>query len=180
MPEPEKRQREYDSAMKEYVATMMATHHTQAEMGYEEGVLLGLSHNAMKDRVAKRMRSERILHELGLTPDVGNTDKELPNVDEDHQKKLQMNDSSSQKVARKRKQRTVVADESSSSSEDSSDSDSESGSDNSSDESVAENGADDSSSSSSSSSSGSEGEEESGDDSSDSSNDSEDSDSNSD
>jgi hypothetical protein len=176
MPEPEKRQREYDSAMKEYVATMMATHNTHAEMGYEEGILLGLSHDAMKERVAKRMRSERILHELGSTPDVGNTDKELLNVNEDDQKKFQMKDSCSQKVARKRKQRTVVADESSSSSEDSSDSDSESDSDDSPDESTAENGADDSSSSSSSSSSGSEGEADS-DDSSDSSDDS-DSDSN--
>jgi hypothetical protein len=171
MANADKKQREYDAAMKEYVATMTAVN-ASANMGYEEGVLLGLSDAAMAKRVAKRTRAEQILAELG-TPGDGSrlTDKDM-NGDNDSQKRLRTNDGSSQKVARKRKQRTVTVDDETSSS-DSDDSD-----DNSSDESTAENdGGNDTSSSSSSSSSGSNSEEEdSEEDSEDSSEDSEDDD----
>lgn len=175
MPEPEKRQREYDAAMKKYVETMVSSH-SPVEMGYEEGFLLGFSEQTMKERVAKRMRSEQILHELARMPTV---EKEVVNGDDDSLKRVRMNDGSSQKVARKRKQRTATVDEESSSSDESSDSESESDSDGSSNGSPDGSSSggeerDDTSSSSSSSSSGS-GEE--GDSENESSEDSEDSDS---
>jgi hypothetical protein len=133
MSERDKKQREYDAAMSEYVATMTAAN-ASSKMGYEEGVLLGLSDAAMAERVAKRMRVERILKELE-TPDEGKAEAEAnmqPSVvsgpkmsysDDDSQKRLRMNDGSSQKVVRKRKQRTAAAD-GDTSSEDSSDSES--------------------------------------------------------
>jgi hypothetical protein len=139
-------------------------------MGYEEGVLLGLSDAAMAKRVARRTRAEQILAELGTSQDSSDiTDKAVMNGDNDSQKRLRMNDGSSQKVARKRKQRTlnVEVDSSSSYSDDSDD--------NSSEESTAENGGGDDTSSSSSSSSDSE-EEDSAEDSGDSSEDTEDDD----
>jgi WKF domain len=170
MAAPDKKQREYDAAMKEYVATMTAVN-ASSKMGYEEGVLLGLSDAAMAKRVAKRTRAEQILAELGTSQDGSEiTDKDM-NGDNDSQKRLRMNDGSSQKVARKRKQRTVTVDDETSSS-DSGDSD-----DDTSDESTAENDrGDDTSSSSSSSSSGSDSEEDSQEGSEDSSEDSEDDD----
>lgn len=156
MENSEQRKREYDIAMNEYVATMMA-----AEVGpnvrYEEGILLGLSDLAMPKRVTKRKRVERVLAELTSgegKPNGGTTgEKDLVTGDNESQKRLRMNDGSSQKVVRKRKQRTAVVDDETSSEEDSSDSD-----DSSSDESTTQrdNPDDTSSSSSSSSSSGSE------------------------
>jgi hypothetical protein len=168
MAEADKKQREYDAAMKEYIATMTAAN-ASSKMGYEEGVLLGLSDVAMAKRVAKRTRAEQILAELGTSQgSSGITEKDMINGDNDSQKRLRMNDGPPQKVARKRKQRTVTV-EDDTSSNDSNDSD-----DNSSDESMAENDGGDDTSSSSSSSSGTDSEEE------DSEEDSEDSSENSD
>jgi hypothetical protein len=153
MGELEKRQREYDAAMKEYVATMTFAE-ASPKMGYEEGVLLGLSDSAMENRVAKRMRAEEVLAELSRSPDGSGVSKPDVKGDEDSEKRVRMNNGSSQKVARKRKQRTINLDSDASSSDDSSDSDE------SSDESTAQNDeGDDTSSSSSSSSSGSDSEE---------------------
>jgi hypothetical protein len=156
MENSEQRKREYDVAMNEYVATMMA-----AEVGpnvrYEEGVLLGLSDLAMPTRVAKRKRVERVLAELasgeGETNGGSIGGKDMVMGDDENQKRLRMNDGSSQKVIRKRKQRTAVVDDETNSEEDSSDSD-----DSSSDELTTQRDdpEDTSSSSSSSSSSGSE------------------------
>lgn len=154
MADADKKQREYDSAMKEYVATMTAAN-ASSKMGYEEGILLGLSDAAMAKRVAKRTRAEQMLAELGASQDSSDTtDRDMMNGDNDSQKRLRMNDGSFQKVARKRKQRTVTVEDDTSSSE------SDDSEDSSSDESTAENdGGDDTSSSSSSSSSGSDSEE---------------------
>ena len=161
MAERDKRQREYDLEIKEYVATMTAANASK-KMGYEEGVLLGLSDYAMADRVAKRLRAEQILADLGTEregkeeePAVGGP--KLTYDEADISEGLRKNDGSSQKLARKRKQRTMAEDEDTSSSDDSSDSDSTSD-----DDSAVPPGCqegDDSSSSSSSSSSGEEEEE---------------------
>ncbi|KAH7407602.1 hypothetical protein BKA64DRAFT_693792 [Cadophora sp. MPI-SDFR-AT-0126] len=152
MVHPEKRQREYDVAMEEYVATMIAANAPE-EMGYEEGILLGLSDKAMEGRVAKRMRTEKILAILASTPEPSRTIPAKVSGEDAPQKGLQAKDEAPQKVARKRKQRTVVTIDDSDSSSESSDSDS------SSDDSTAQNEQEeDSSSSSSSSSSDSESE----------------------
>jgi hypothetical protein len=119
MPDKEQRQRDYDAAMKEYVATMTAAS-ASSNIGYEEGVLLGLSDKAMEKRATRRMRSERILAELG--EDRTSITEAATNGDEDNQKRLRMSDGGAQKLARKRKQRTVVMDDETSSSESSSDS----------------------------------------------------------
>ncbi|KAL2073315.1 hypothetical protein VTL71DRAFT_10639 [Oculimacula yallundae] len=158
MAHPDKRQREYDVAMEEYVATMTAASAPQ-ELGYEEGILLGLSDKAMEGRVAKRMRTERILAILASTPErSGGTTPAKGNGDKEPQEPLQKKDEAPQKVARKRKQRTVITIDDSSSSDDSSETDS------SSDDSTAQNDQEeDSSSSSSSSSSESDSEEDSDD-----------------
>ncbi|KAH7356798.1 hypothetical protein BKA65DRAFT_495461 [Rhexocercosporidium sp. MPI-PUGE-AT-0058] len=146
MVHPDKRQREYDVAMDEYVATMTAANAPE-EIGYEEGVLLGLSDKAMEGRVAKRMRTEKILAILASTPERSGTTPAKVNGDGETQKALQAKDEVPQKVARKRKQRTVITIDDSDSSDESSDSDS------SSDDSTAQNDQEDDSSSSSSSSS---------------------------
>ncbi|PVH84551.1 hypothetical protein DL98DRAFT_512447 [Cadophora sp. DSE1049] len=162
MVHPEKRQREYDVAMEEYVATMTAANAPE-EMGYEEGILLGLSDKAMEGRVAKRMRTEKILAILASTPEPSGTIPAKVSGGEAPQKELQVKDEAPQKVARKRKQRTVITIDDSDSSSESSDSDS------SSDDSTAQNEQEeDSSSSSSSSSSDSDSGEEDSDDSEDS------------
>jgi hypothetical protein len=164
----EKKQKEYEAAMEKYARDMTATD-ASSQVGYEEGILLGLSDEGMAKRVAKRTRAEQILRELaaGQDPSEVIAKDDMANGDNDSQKRLRMNDGSTQKVARRRKQRTAAVDTSSSESEDSED--------DSSDDSVSENdGGDDTSSSSSSSSSASSSEEdESPDDSDDSSEDSE-------
>jgi hypothetical protein len=160
MENSEQRKMDYDVAMKEYVATMMS-----AEVGpnvrYEEGVLLGLSDLAMPTRVAKRKRVERVLAELasggGETNGGSTGEKDTVMGDDESQKRLRMNDGSSQKVIRKRKQRTAIVDDETSSEEDSSDSD-----DSSSDESTTQRDNPEDTSSSSSSSSSSSGSEDSG------------------
>lgn len=166
MVHPEKRQREYDVAMEDYVATMArAEIVVPEEVGYEEGILLGLSDKDMELRVAKRMRTEKILAILASTPERSGGAPAKVNGEENAQKGVQAKDEAPQKVARKRKQRTVITIDSSD--------DSSSDSDSSSDDSTAQNDQEeDSSSSSSSSSSESESGEES-----DSSEDSEDSES---
>jgi WKF domain len=153
MENSEQRKRVYDVAMNEYVTTMMAAD-VGPNVGYE-GVLLGLSDAAMPTRVAKRKRVERILAVLGSGEGevIGTGEKEVVIADDESQKRLRMNDGSSQKVVRKRKQRTMVVDDESSSEEDSSDSE-----EGSSEESTTQrDDPEDTSSNSSSSSSGSEG-----------------------
>jgi len=168
----EKKQKEYDAAIEKYAEDMAATD-ASSRVGYEEGVLLGLSDEGMAKRVAKRTRVEQILRELaaGQNPSEVIAKDDMANGDNDSQKRLRMNDGSTQKVARRRKQRTATM-------EDTSSSESEDSEDDSSDDSVSENdgGNDTSSSSSSSSSDSSSEEEESSDDSEDSSEDSEDGD----
>ncbi|KAL5324228.1 hypothetical protein ACEPPN_008772 [Leptodophora sp. 'Broadleaf-Isolate-01'] len=146
MVHPEKRQREYDVAMEEYVATMTAAN-VPEEMGYEAGILLGLSDKAMEGRVAKRMRTERILATLASTPEQNGTAAAKVNEGDDTPKGPHVKNEVPQKVARKRKQRTVITIDDSDSSDESSDSDS------SSDDSTAQNDQEEDSSSSSSSSS---------------------------
>ncbi|TVY46608.1 hypothetical protein LOCC1_G001840 [Lachnellula occidentalis] len=153
MENAEQRKRDYGVAMNEYVATMVAAE-VGPDVDYEEGVLLGLSDIAMPMRIAKRKRVEMILVILGSGEGEisGTGDKEVVIGDDESQKRLRLNDGSSQKVIRKRKQRTMAADDESSSEEDSSDSD-----ESTSDESTTRRGdTEDTSSSSSSSSSGSE------------------------
>lgn len=162
MADRDKRQREYDMAMKEYVATMTVADASKT-MGYEEGVLLGLSDAAMADRVAKRMRAEQIFAELdmpgeGMGEASGVSGPKMSYDDDDSQKRLRMSDGSLQKVVRKRKQRTATADDDTSSSDESSDS--ESNSDDDSEPINRHAQVESSSSSSSSSSSGSEDEDE--------------------
>jgi hypothetical protein len=162
MPGPEQRKRDYDAAIRDYVETMIVSN-SPVELGYEEGVLLGLSDQSMKERVAKRIRSELILHKLGSVPESQIPQKEMVNGDDSNQNKGRANEG---KVARRRKQRTAAADEDSSSSEES-DSDSDSNSDSDSDSEGSSDGsssgeeARDDTSSSSSSSSGSDSEEDS-------------------
>lgn len=153
MSDPDKKQKDYDTAMNEYVATMTAIN-APARMGYEEGAMLGLSDAAMAGRVAKRMRAERILAELASSPERDSNGIALISQ-EDKSKRIRLDDGSAFKVARKRKQRTVMDVESSSSESDSSDSE---------EEEVTEKAGEkeDTSSSSSSSSSESESESESG------------------
>jgi len=119
-----KRCQDYDNACTEYVATMTSVD-MSSRMGYEEGLLSNLSDYAMKERVAKRIRAEQILAELAAGGDIEGGKPEVVNGDNDSQKRVRMNDGSSQKVARKRKQRTITVDSDSSSS-DSSDSDTDS------------------------------------------------------
>jgi hypothetical protein len=104
----ERKQREYEIACKEYVAIMTATDASK-NMSYEEGVLLGLSDVAMKTRVAKRVRAETILTELGAgatveeaeeraTPrDSGLTYSDEVLADDGGHKRLRLNDGSTQK-----------------------------------------------------------------------------------
>jgi hypothetical protein len=154
MGDKDKRQREYDTALAEYVATVTA-YEVPSNMGYEEGVLLGLSDAAMGSRMVKRLRAEQILAELAQEGQGVVAETEIvteahgEDGDDESQKRLRMNDGSTEKLRRKRKQRTMMVDDSSSS-EDSSDSESSS-----SDESASDGAmevADDTSSSSSSSS----------------------------
>jgi hypothetical protein len=189
MADRDKRQREYDFVMKEYIATMTATN-VPKKMGYEEGVLMGLSDVAMASRVAKRMRAEQILAELEAgTYGEGNEEasakprskvtysqEHQEDIGEtDSQKRLRMNNGSSQKVVRKRKQRTTAADDDMSSSDESSDS--ESSSDDDPETPPGRHAGIETSSSSSSSSSSSESDDEDDDDEDDEEDESEDSDS---
>ncbi|KAF7898379.1 hypothetical protein EAF00_004825 [Botryotinia globosa] len=122
MADSSKRQREYDLAMNEYIASMTAGG-ASSRMGYEEGVLMGLSDAAMAPRMAKRMRAEQILAELGSSSSEETTDTqttETESVATDGEKRLRLNDGTPQKIGRKRKQRTLAADDSSSSESDSS------------------------------------------------------------
>ncbi|CZR60461.1 related to SRP40 Suppressor of mutant AC40 of RNA polymerase I and III [Phialocephala subalpina] len=162
----ERQQRDYDLAMKEHVAEMTALN-APSSMGYEEGVLLGLSDRAMAKRVAKRLRAERVLEELASSPDGTGASAANGDDDESSQKRLRYSDDTPQlKAPRKRKQRTAAEDDSSSSSDDSSDSDEDSSDDSAEQEDQGEDGDDDTSSSSSSSSSESNSEEGNSDDSS--------------
>ena len=163
MVDMEAKQEEYDTALKEYVATMTVKD-ASSKLGYEEGILLGLSDAAMAKRAAKRMRAEQILSALGDTESEAEPAKDTTGLigDDDSQKRLRLNNGSSQRISRRRKQRTLAVEESSSSSQESSDSDSESDSDESSSDESSERDAahrtarEDTSSSSSSSSSDSE------------------------
>lgn len=135
MSDRDKKQREYNAAMTEYVATV-TMRDAHPAVGYEEGMAMNLSDSAMRERVGKRMRAERILAQLGRDPEQNQTTNAAEN---DSRKRMKLNDGSVQKPARKRKQRTAAAvgdDDTSSSSgsdesssDDSSDSDSEDSSD---------------------------------------------------
>lgn len=152
------RKREYDEAMREYVATMMVAE-VGPDVNYEEGQLLGLSDVAMQAKVAKRKRAERVLAELSsgeedTTVFVKGDKEEVSTGDDGNQKRLRMSDGTVQKVVRKRKQRTAVMDDDGmSSEEDSSDSEASSSGESTS---LRDDTEDTSSSSASSSSSGSE------------------------
>ncbi|KAK6599632.1 proteasome subunit alpha type 6 [Botrytis cinerea] len=94
MADSSKRQREYDLAMNEYVASMTAAG-ASSQMGYEEGVIMGLSDVAMAPRMAKRMRAEQILAELGSSSSEETTDTqatETESVATDGEKRLRLND----------------------------------------------------------------------------------------
>jgi hypothetical protein len=159
-----KKEAEFEAELKEHVAAMTALE-AGPNIGYEEGVLLGLSDYAMKARMAKRMRADRILEELaygGGQVEASGFNAATVGVedDESQKKRLKINEEPAQPAARrKRKQRTAAVDDSSSSS-DSSSSDDDSTDDDSEDDNGAggsqrpeETVADDTSSSSSSSSS---------------------------
>ncbi|KAM3075114.1 hypothetical protein ACMFMG_007429 [Clarireedia jacksonii] len=167
MSDKNKRQREYDVAMDEYVATMTAAG-ASSRLGYEEGVLMGLSDSAMSARVAKRMRSEQILAELGSSSsdDTAETQTtETESVVTDGEKRLRLNDGSTHKIGRRRKQRTLADVDNSSSSSDSSSNSDDSSSEDESSAPGDSSGDSTSSSSSSSSDSDSDDEESSSDDS---------------
>jgi len=116
--------REYDQACTEYVANMTVLD-ASSKMGYEEGVLAGLSNFGMARRMAKRARAEMILAEFGNEPAT-----KVAKVDEEAASdSARVNDGQGRKVARKHKQRTrSLLVEDSSSDGTTSDSDSESSS----------------------------------------------------
>ncbi|KFX91788.1 hypothetical protein O988_07576 [Pseudogymnoascus sp. VKM F-3808] len=155
-----KKQEEYETAVEEYIATMTATA-ISSRTGYEEGVLLGLDpDNAMKQRMAKRMRAERVLNLLASTP--GDPTDYAPMVSNNKPvevvkaQPVSLEGDKPLKTVRKRKQRTAVYESDSSSSSDSdSDSDSGTSEDDSDDEGPSKKSDSDSDSDSSSSSSGS-------------------------
>ncbi|KAI6713121.1 hypothetical protein PZA11_003737 [Diplocarpon coronariae] len=151
MAQSEKRQRDYEIALQEYVDTMTAVE-VGEEVGYEEGVLLKLPDKGMQSRVAKRMRTERILATLAATPDRSGgqaTVSEKFRVVAEAERELGGKEPT-QSTARKRKQRTAVTVDSESSS-----CSSDGSSDDSSQDSAGQNEQDEESSSSSSSSSSS-------------------------
>jgi len=125
----DKRQKEYDTAMKDYVATMNEAN-SSLNLGYEEGILLRLSDAAMRPRVAKRMRTEEILKELALEGGKGDLNENAMSnglgQEGESQKRLRMNDGSTLKTVRRRKQRTMATEDETTSSDDSSDSESSS------------------------------------------------------
>jgi hypothetical protein len=117
MENKDQRQADYEAAIREYIASMAAVEWKDQQVGYEEGILLGLSDKAMMERTARRMRSEKILKELEATGTPLVDPRASPEVD-------QSENGAPKKIARKRKQRTMVEEDSSSdsSSSDSSDS----------------------------------------------------------
>lgn len=120
----QRRQQDYEAAVADYISTQMGAQ-ASSKMGIEEQRLLGIQDRHMVKRLAKRQRAEEILHELANSSgdDSIKNDKEAVNGGES-EKRAKMNDGSSQKIARKRKQRTVIeTDETSDSSDSDSDSD---------------------------------------------------------
>ena len=110
----------------------ITTPDSASKLGYEERVLQPLSDLAIKQRMAKRIRAERILDELAQEAQepgeqVNGSSESVKDEegDRESQKRLKMSDGSTQRVRRKRKQRTNAVEDSSSS--DSSDSDSTQG-----------------------------------------------------
>lgn len=126
MDDRERKQQEYEAAVAEYVATCMAEN-LDENVGLEEGIIMGLNPNqAMKSRMEKRMRIEKILQTLASTPGdptdyVPPKENQKPAAEEPPMK---LEDVPPPKKVRNRKQRTAVFDDSDSS--DSSDSDSDS------------------------------------------------------
>jgi hypothetical protein len=141
---------------------------SESKIGYEEEILKPLSDLTIKQRLAKRMRAERILDELAQeTQDTGegvNGSSELVKDadEEDHesQKRLKMSDGSIQSVRRRRKQRTNAVDDSSSSESSESESSSDDNDDGEEEEDESQEPVADESSSSSSSSSSTSGDDE--------------------
>lgn len=112
----------------------MAALGASSEMGDEESILEPFSDLTIKKRMAKRLRAERILDELaqeaqGSGEDMNGSSESIKDGEGelDSQKRLKMNDGSTQKVRRKRKQRTNAVEDSSSSDSSESDSSSEDG-----------------------------------------------------
>jgi hypothetical protein len=98
----------------------------------EERVLQPLSDLTIQKRMAKRMRAERILDELaqeaqGSGEEVNGSSESIKDEEGDREskKRLKMSDGSTQKVRRKRKQRTNAVEDSSSSDSSESESSSE-------------------------------------------------------
>lgn len=109
MSERDDKQTEYDNILEKHIAAMRAND-THPDTGYEQDLLDKTSDPAMKSRVIRRVRAERIVKSLG-EPE---PPKEEPKRRDDG------------KLVRKRKSRTTVDESSDSSSDDSSDSDSDS------------------------------------------------------
>jgi hypothetical protein len=119
------RQKEYEEAITEYVASVTAsTLHSKA--GPEEAQLLGLNENVViQKRMAKRARAERILWLLAMSP--GDPLEYVKPESEPEVKRVKVEAEAPAKKVRQRKKRTAASDsESSSSSESESDSDSDS------------------------------------------------------
>jgi len=124
MADRERRQEEYEAAVEEYIATMKAQD-ISSRTGYEEGILLGLNPEAaMRQRMEKRMRAERVLNLLASTP---GDPSEFIAPPEKQGKRVMLEDAAPQKIVRKRKQRTAAIESDSSSSDDSDNNDSDSG-----------------------------------------------------
>jgi len=159
--------KELEGHIEENLATVAPD--MESKIGYEERVLQPLSDLTIKQRLAKRMRAERILDELAQEAqepgeEVNGSSGSVKDEEEDHesQKRLKMSDGSTQRVRRKRKQRTNAVDDSSSSDSTDSDSSSEEDEEEDEEEEVHESTDEESSSSSSSSSSTPEDDEGSG------------------
>lgn len=139
-----RKQEEYEAALQEYISTMVAKD-VSSRTGYDESILLGLNPDtAMKDRMAKRMRAERVLNLLATTPgdpteympvkipekqvvqavQAVQTERHVRMEDAPPQTTVRKEDAPPQKTVRKRNRRTAVFESDSSSSDDSSDSDS--------------------------------------------------------
>lgn len=129
MDDREKRQEEYEAAVAEYVATCTAEQADES-IGLEEGILMGLNpHQAMKSRMEKRLRVEKILQTLASTP--GDPTDFIPpkaNLGAEVEKPMTLEEAVAVgpiKKVRNRKKRTAIEESDSSSSDDSSDSESE-------------------------------------------------------
>lgn len=119
------KEQDFEVALKENVASMAALGPPSKDE-FEADVLENIPDITIKKRMAKRMRAERILdelaHEAGTSSDSSTTGKETVKEEAeggDNQKRVKLNDGSTQRLKRKRKQRTNAVDDSSSDSSES-------------------------------------------------------------